>query len=144
MAIEAHYVDTSAVLAVLYGRPGDSAFADADNILVSSELTAVELTLELRRKELSKGIDAKEARQLRKETQQLLSLVRLFPVSDEVLDHARERFPFVVGLRTALHVATAQVVSADAPKLSFWTWIEADAAAAASRELMTRGFERKA
>ncbi|MFT3838454.1 MAG: PIN domain-containing protein [Myxococcaceae bacterium] len=144
METETHYLDASTVLRILYRRSVPPRLAEADSVLVSSELIAVEVGLAIQRRLVSGDLDANAAARLRLDLAQLLRRLTLFPPGDEVLARAREPFAFAVGLGTALHVATAQVVRDELPTLQYWTWIEEGAAAAASREFVTHGHEKKA
>jgi len=140
MANEAHYLDASALLSVLYRIPGATPFELRDPVLTSSELVRIELALALDRRRRARDFDSVTAAALRRDCDRLLGALHLFPVSDEVLEHASQPFALDVSLRTALHVATAQVVRAETAHLRFWTTSSVDAAAAVSRELEVAGF----
>lgn len=143
MANEAAYLDFSAILRIHYRVPGPLPMA-REVVLTSSEIVRIELALELQRRQLNREIDSAQADVLRKDIERTLGSVHLFPVSDEVVQRASEPFGISVGLRTALHVATAEVIRPEVSKLTFWTWVDADAAAATVRGLEVGGVEPRA
>lgn len=141
---EAEYVDASFVLRALYRTSGAAPFVITGALCTSSEIVRVELALSVDRRRLLGQIDDATALALREEIPRLLEPLHLFPLSDEVLQHALEPFSSPVGLNTAIHVATAQVVAREVSKLRYWTKSDPDAAAAASRQLEVRGLGSQA
>jgi hypothetical protein len=75
-----------------------------------------------------------------KELTDLLAMPDLAPVDDAVIDRAK--IPFAVNVRAldAVHVATAEVLAAEAGEpLEFWTHDQRQAIAALSRGIAVRG-----
>ncbi len=133
------YLDTSAVLRVLLGQKGARAPLQGKAIAVSSELVEVEAYRSLENAHRARKLGDLE---LAHKTRELLGLTRamhLFPVSEQVLRLARASFPIAVRTLDALHVATAQVVLAEAPDLELWTHDPLLGAAAMTRGLQVRG-----
>lgn len=77
----------------------------------------------------------------RRESRALLGAMHLFPLGDEVLELARNEYPFPVLALDSLHIATAQLVAREAGDLEFWTHDAGVAAAALHRGLTVQGVE---
>ena len=100
---------------------GQQAFRSLDHARFHGALTDLET--------------AKKSRELHL----LLGGMHLFPVSDEVIEHARASFPIHVRAIDAVHVATAQVVREEIGELEFWTHDAQSASAAVIRGLDVHG-----
>lgn len=135
------YVDASAVLRVLFAEPGESVPLAAGDRAVSSQLVEVETFRAVDRERLVGNLDDRDTAMKRKELTDLLAMLDLVPIDSAVI--ARARSPFAVNLRAldAIHVATAEVLIAEAPgeAFEFWTHDERQATAATSRGLTVRG-----
>jgi predicted nucleic acid-binding protein len=134
--LSAIYVDASAVLRVLFGAPGLRAPFSRGTLATSSELIQVEAARALDKARFGGSLDDAEVAVVTRELQKLFARMHLFPVSEEVLELARASFPIRVRVLDALHVATAQVIRAEAADLEYWTH-DQDAASAA----MVRGLD---
>lgn len=135
------YVDASAVLRVLFSEPGPSVPLAAGERLVSSHLVQVEAFRAVDRERLLGNLDDSETAVKRKELADVLAMLDLAPVDGIVIDRAKS--PFAVNVRAldAIHVATAEILvaEADGEPLEFWTHDERQATAALSRGLTVRG-----
>jgi predicted nucleic acid-binding protein len=135
------YVDASAVLRVLFSEPGPSVPLAAGERVVSSHLVQVEAFRAVDRERLLGNLDDSETAVKRKELADVLAMLDLAPVDGIVIDRAKS--PFAVNVRAldAIHVATAEILvaEADGEPLEFWTHDERQATAALSRGLTVRG-----
>jgi predicted nucleic acid-binding protein len=135
------YVDASAVLRILFSEPGPGVPLGPDDRIVSSQLVGVEAFRAIDRERLLGNLDDVETATKRKELTDLLAMLDLAPIDDAVIDRARS--PFAVNVRAldAIHVATAEVLTAEAEgePLEFWTHDDRQATAALSRGLTVRG-----
>lgn len=134
------YVDASALLRVLFTELGPSVPLAAPGRVVSSQLVGVETARAIDRERLLGHLDDAETAVKRKELTDVLAMLDLAPVDDAVIERAKS--PFAVNVRAldAVHVATAEVLAAEAAEpLEFWTHDERQAAAALSRGLAVRG-----
>ena len=135
------YVDASAVLRVLFSEPGPRVPLVPDDRVVSSQLVGVEAFRAVDRERLLGNLDDAQTATKRKELADLLAMLDLTPIDGAVIDRARS--PFAVNVRAldAIHVATAEVLTAEAEgeSLEFWTHDGRQATAALSRGLTVRG-----
>jgi len=126
------YVDASAVLRLLFAEQGPSVPLAGGERLVSSQIVEVEALRAVDRKRLLGDLDDGETAAKRKELTDMLARLDLAPVDRVVIDRARS--PFAVNVRAldAIHVATAEVLLAEAggESLEFWTHDERQATAA--------------
>jgi hypothetical protein len=126
---------------VLFSEPGESVPLTPGDRVVSSQLVEVEAFRAVDRERLVGNLDDADTATKRKELTDLLAMLDLVPVDGAVL--ARARSPFAVNVRAldAVHVATAEVLVAEAggEPLEFWTHDERQATAATSRGLTVRG-----
>ena len=132
----AQYVDGSVLLKIALGPR--RALPSGD-ILVSSELTRVEVFQALNRLRALRQITEALANKKRSELRALLSALHLFPVGDEVLERAETPYPFGVRAVHAVHVATAEIVRIESPELEVFTHDPELAAAAAHRGFTVGG-----
>ncbi len=79
----------------------------------------------------------------RKELADLLAMLDLAPIEGMVIDRAKGSFAVTLRALDAIHVATAEVLvaEADSEPLEFWTHDQRQATAALSRGLTVRGAE---
>ena len=136
------YVDASAVLRVVFAEPGPSIpLSDGDRV-VSSQLVVVEAFRAVDRERLVGHLDDKETAVKRKELGDLIAMLDLAPIDDAVIDRARSSFAVNVRALDAIHVATAEILAAEAEgePIEFWTHDERQMTAALSRGLTVRGF----
>ncbi|HKY37112.1 MAG TPA: PIN domain-containing protein [Polyangiaceae bacterium] len=135
------YVDTSAVLRVLFCEPGETVPLSGADRVISSQLLEVEAFRAVDRERLLGNLDDARTALKRKELTDLLAMLDIVSIDGAVV--ARARSPFAVNVRAldAIHVATAEVVLAEAhgEPLEFWTHDGRQAIAALSRGLAVRG-----
>jgi hypothetical protein len=135
------YVDASAVLRILFAEPGPAVvLADGDRA-ASSELVEVEAFRAVDRERLLGNLDDRETALKRKELTELLSKLDFAPIDRMVIDRAKSSFAVNVRALDAIHVATAEILAAEAEgdSLDFWTHDDRQATAALSRGLAVHG-----
>jgi hypothetical protein len=129
------------VLRVLFGEAGPSVPLSAGDRVVSSQLVEVEAFRAVDRARLLGHLDDAQTAAKRNELVRFLAMLDLAAVDDAVI--ALVKGPFAVAVRAvdALHVATAEVLAAEAPgdPLEFWIHDERQAIAAYSRGLAVCG-----
>ncbi len=135
------YVDASAVLRVLFSEPGPAVPLDAGDRIVSSQLVEVEVFRAVDRARLLGHLDDVETATKRKELIDVLSMMDLAPIDELVIAGAKSSFAVTVRAIDAIHVATAEILAAEAAgePLEFWTHDDRQATAALSRGLTVRG-----
>ncbi len=135
------YVDASAVLRVLFAEFGPAVPLTARDRVVSSALVEVETFRAVDRERLLGHLDDAQTALKRKELTDLLAMLDLAPVDSAIVERAKGSFAVNVRALDAVHVATAEVLAAEAPgeALEFWTHDERQATAALSRGLAVRG-----
>lgn len=134
------YVDASAVLRVLFSEPGPTVPLGNGDRVVSSHLVQVEAFRAVDRERLLGHLDDTETATKRKELMDLLSMMDLAAVDDLVIAAAKSPFAVVVRAIDAIHVATAEMLAAEAGEpVEFWTHDDRQATAALSRGLTVRG-----
>lgn len=135
------YVDASAVLRVLFAEPGPTVLLGPGDRVVSSQLLEVEAYRAVDRERLIGNVDDTQTATKRKELADLLAMLDLLEIDRHVIDRAKSSFAVNVRALDAIHVATAEVLAAEAADdpLEFWTHDERQANAAASRGLTVRG-----
>jgi predicted nucleic acid-binding protein len=135
------YVDASAVLRILFGEDGPAVPLDPGDRLVSSRLVEIETCRAIDRERLLGHLDDRQTAIKRKELGDFLARLDVVAIDDDVIERARS--PFAVNVRAldAIHVATAEILSAEASgePLEFWTHDDRQATAALSRGLAVRG-----
>jgi uncharacterized protein len=134
------YVDASAVLRILFSKSGSKVPFAGDDRVVSSQLVEIEAFRAVDRERLLGNLDDAETASKRKELADLLAMLDLAAIDAEVVDRAKS--PFAVNVRAldAIHVATAEILAAEAggEPLEFWTHDDRQATAALSRGLTVR------
>jgi hypothetical protein len=135
------YVDASAVLRVLFGEPGPAVALAAGDRAASSELIEVEAFRAVDRERLLGNLDDRETALKRKELTELLAKLDLAPIDRFVIDRAKSSFAVNVRALDAIHVATAEILAAEAEgePLEFWTHDDRQTTAALSRGLTVCG-----
>jgi predicted nucleic acid-binding protein len=135
------YVDASAVLRVLFCEPGPEVPLATGDRVVSSQLVEVEAFRAVDRERLLGNLDDVQTATKRKELGDLLAMLDLAPIDGTVIERARSSFAVNVRALDAIHVATAEVLAAEAQgePLEFWTHDDRQATAALSRGLTVRG-----
>jgi uncharacterized protein len=138
------YVDTSAILRVLFSELGPTVPLNAGDRLVSSELLEVEAFRAVDRERLLGNIDDAQTAAKRKELTDLLAMLDLAPIDREVINRAKS--PFAVNVRAldAIHVATAEILATEAAgeAVEFWTHDDRQGTAALSRGLAVYGDQK--
>jgi predicted nucleic acid-binding protein len=129
------------VLRLLFDEPGPAVPLVAGDRIVSSRLVEIESFRAVDRERLLGTLDDHETAVKRKELADLLAMLDLMPIDDLVVERARS--PFAVNVRAldAIHVASAELLAAEAEgdPLEFWTHDGRQATAALSRGLTVRG-----
>ena len=135
------YVDASAVLRVVFSEPGPHVSLVAGDHVASSQVVEVESFRAVDRERLLGNLDDAQTATKRKELADLLAMLDLVSVDSTVIDRAKSSFAVNVRALDAIHVATAEVLAAEAEgePLEFWTHDERQAIAALSRGLTVRG-----
>jgi predicted nucleic acid-binding protein len=103
------YLDTSALLRLVLGEPGALTGLLRAEVLVSSELLAVESLRTIDRLRLRGALSAEEASSRRATVDEWLEAVDLVLLQRSVLARASEPLPVALGTLDALHLATALV-----------------------------------
>jgi predicted nucleic acid-binding protein len=135
------YVDTSALLRVLFCEPGESVPLTSDERIVTSQLLEVEAFKAVDRARLLGQLDDAQTARKRKELIDMLTMLDLMPIDSWVIERAKSSFAVNVRALDAIHVATAELFAAEAQgeRLEFWTHDGRQATAALSRGLAVRG-----
>jgi predicted nucleic acid-binding protein len=135
------YVDASAVLRILFAEPGPAVVLGAGDHAASSSLIEVEAFRAVDRERLIGNLDDRETALKRKELTELLAKLDLAPIDRMVIDRAKSSFAVNVRALDAIHVATAEILAAEAggEPLEFWTDDDRQSTAALSRGLTVRG-----
>jgi hypothetical protein len=108
---------------------------------VSSELIEVEAFRAVDRERLLGNLDDRETAVKRKELTDLLAKLDLAPIDRMVISRAKGSFAVNVRALDAIHVATAEILTAEAEgePLEFWTHDDRQTTAALSRGLTVHG-----
>jgi predicted nucleic acid-binding protein len=135
------YVDASAVLRLLFTEPGPAVRLSAGDRGASSELIEVEAFRAVDRERLLGNLDDSQTALKRKELADLVAMLDLVPVDSTVIHRAKSSFAVNVRALDAIHVATAELLTAEAggESLEFWTHDDRQAIAALSRGLTVYG-----
>lgn len=135
------YVDASALLRVLFAEAGPTVPLAAGDRVASSEVVEVETFRAVDRERLLGNLDDTQTAIKRKELTDLLVMLDLAPIDRIVIDRAKSSFGVNVRALDAIHVATAEILSAEAEggPLEFWTHDDRQATAALSRGLTVHG-----
>jgi predicted nucleic acid-binding protein len=105
------YIDTSALLRVLFAEPGLAVPLEAGDVVASSALTEVEAHRALERERLLGHLDDRQAALKRKELNDFLTMIDLVAIDRQVIDRAKRAFGINVRALDAIHVATAEVLA---------------------------------
>lgn len=135
------YVDASAVLRVLFSEQGPAVPLVAGGRVVSSQLVEIETFRAVDRERLLGSLDDEQTAIKRKELTGLLAMLDLMPIDSAVIDGAKSSFAVNVRALDAIHVASAEILAAEAPgdPLEFWTHDSRQATTAMSRGLTVCG-----
>jgi predicted nucleic acid-binding protein len=135
------YVDASAVLRALFSEPGPVVPLSGGDRIVSSQVVEVETYRAVDRERLLGNLDDTLTAIKRKELGDLLGMMDLAPVDQLVIAGAKSSFAVTVRALDAIHVATAEILAAEAEgeTLEFWTHDDRQATAALSRGLTVHG-----
>lgn len=135
------YVDTSAVLRVLFREPGPTVPLLPEDHVASSELLEVEAFRAVDRERLLGNLDDAQTATKRKELADLLTMLDLVPIHRAIIERAKNSFAVNVRALDAIHVATAEVLEAESGSrsLEFWTHDDRQRTAALSRGLTVHG-----
>jgi predicted nucleic acid-binding protein len=131
------------VLRILFGELGHSVPLTAGERVVSSQIVEVEAFRAVDRERLLGNLSDTETAIKRKELAELLAMADLAPVDGQVLDRAKGSFAVNLRALDAIHVATAELLTAEADgePLEFWTHDARQATAALSRGLTVHGVD---
>lgn len=131
------------MLRILFSEPGSKVPLAGDERVVSSQLVEIEAFRAVDRERLLGNLNDAETARKRKELVDLLAMLDLAAIDAEVIDRAKS--PFAVNVRAldAIHVATAEILAAEAEgePLEFWTHDDRQATAALSRGFTVRGVQ---
>jgi hypothetical protein len=135
------YVDASVVLRILLREPGPTVPLVVGDRLVSSQLIEIEVFRAVDRLRLLGALDDVTTAVKRKELTDLLARLHLAPIDRHVITRAKAAFAVNVRALDSIHVATAEVLAAEAEgePIEFWTHDERQATAALSRGLTVLG-----
>jgi hypothetical protein len=125
----------------MFTEPGPALRLSQGDRLVSSQLVEVETFRAVDRERLLGHLDDREAAVKRKELADLLAMLDLAAIGADVIARAKEAFAINVRALDAIHVATAEILAAEAEgeSLEFWTHDDRQAIAALSRGLVVKG-----
>jgi len=115
------YVDTSAVLRVLFREPNPVEIWGKWDKAFSSSLWRVEALRTVDRLRLSGSLSDAELADLTRDVRIVHETLSIYPVSESVLQRAGESFPTSVGTLDAIHLATALAIRAVEPLDLFLT-----------------------
>lgn len=135
------YVDTSALLRLLFSEPGPRVSVGAADRVISSQLLEVEAFRAVDRERLLGHLDDEQTARKRKELIEMLAMLDVVPIDAPVIERAKSSFAVNVRALDAIHVATAEVLIAESggEALEFWTHDSRQATAALSRGLTVHG-----
>ena len=135
------YVDASALLRLLFAEPGITVPVATGDRVVSSALVEIEAFRAVDRERLLGHLDDAQTALKRKELTDLLVMLDLAAIDRFVIDRAKSSFAVNVRALDAIHVATAEVLAAEAEgeAVEFWTHDDRQATAALSRGFTVLG-----
>lgn len=126
---------------MLFREPGTAVPLVGGEVVVSSHIVEVETFRAVDRARLAGSMDDPETAAKRKELTDLLRLIDLAAVDERVIEKAKGSFAVSLRALDAIHVATAELLAAEAggEPLEFWTHDDRQATAALSRGLNVLG-----
>ena len=133
------YVDASIVLRIALGQDGARAPIGKGSVVVSSEVTRIEVARALDRMRVAGSLDDATHAQVLASANLLMATFHLMPLADEMIAAACEKYSVEVTPLCAIHVATAQQMMTETNGLQFWTHLAPQALAALARGLDVRG-----
>lgn len=101
------YIDTSALLRMVLREPGALDDLRSYEVLVSSELIAVESARTIDRLRIQGSLTSEEAAERLRAVTQWLEAIELVLLRPPVLSRASEPMPMPLGTLDAIHLATA-------------------------------------
>lgn len=124
------YVDTSALLGILFGEPRRLRIWSRITSAVASELIAVECLRTIDRARIRLALPDSEVELRRSMVLEAVESFRLVPVGPSILRRAAGAFPTPLGTLDAIHLASALWARVRVEDLSFATHDQELAAAA--------------
>ena len=116
------YLDSSVLIAWLMKEPNRLPEPEAFGASIASELIRLEFTRVIRRHQVEKKLEPKDANELLDLAEIWLGKVDILPIFPAVLVRAAAAFPTVVGTLDAIHLATALLWQEDTgDRLTFLT-----------------------
>ncbi|MEO6236920.1 MAG: PIN domain-containing protein, partial [Vicinamibacterales bacterium] len=103
------YIDTSALLRIVFREPGALDDLRTYDALVASELIAVESARTIDRLRLQGSVSTQEAAARMRTTKDWLEAIDLVLLRTPVLSRASEPMPTPLGTLDAVHLATALI-----------------------------------
>jgi len=101
------YVDSSVVVRLVLGQPGQLAEWASIEMAISSELTRVECMRTIDRTARRAQLDVETVAERRSAALELLSRFIMIPISTAIVDRAADPFPTTLGSLDAIHLASA-------------------------------------
>jgi len=101
------YVDSSVVVRLVLGQPGELAEWPSIEVAISSELTRVECMRTIDRTAKRAQLDVETVAERRSAALELLSRFIMIPISTAIVDRAADPFPTTLGTLDAIHLASA-------------------------------------
>jgi hypothetical protein len=134
------FVDFRAAARILLTESGTRAPIDRA-IATTTSLLSIDLLRMIERRRAAGLLAEPSFGAKKRESERLVASMYVMPLGDEVLELAREDYPFAVSTVDSLYVATAQLVARESPDLELWTHDPAVASAAIHRGLRVKGVE---
>jgi predicted nucleic acid-binding protein len=130
----------------LFAEAGPSVVLAPGDRVASSVLIEIEAFRAVDRERLLGTLDDRQTAIKRKELTDFIARLDLVPIDRMVIDRAKSSFAVNVRVLDAIHVATAELLTAEADSepLEFWTHDDRQATAALSRGLTVHGMESRA
>lgn len=124
------YLDTSVLLRIVMGEKDAIRNWAAIEAPVASVLVRVEALRTIDRSRLRQSLSDDDVSARRADVLRVLSGCSLVPLEPRILERSSEAFPTALGTLDAIHLATALLVRAEQPDLTFATHDRALATAA--------------
>jgi predicted nucleic acid-binding protein len=101
------YIDSSVIIRLLFGQPNSLSEWSEVTQPISSDLVRVECLRTIDRTAIKAEMAGDDVATLRSDALDLLTRLRLAPLTSAVLTRAAEPFPTALGTLDALHLASA-------------------------------------
>ena len=124
------YLDTSVLLRIVFGQRDALRNWATIEAAMASELVRVEALRTVDRARLRESLSDHDVAELRADILEVLKGCHLVPLDAAILERSSEPFPTALGTLDAIHLATALLVRAEQPDLTFATHDRALATAA--------------